>query len=117
MHTDVSPTQEPGTAERHRRTVYGMPGTQIVAEDAAEQALIGHTRGWCHNSTVCALCAALNEQANARVMAERQHAHARTQELRAIDAQVDVAYLTRALAAMEARATKAESTLDSIISG
>jgi hypothetical protein len=106
---NVSPTAEPGTAQRFN--------TRTLDLDAAEQAVIGHMRGWCHDSTVCGLCDADTSYATQRALIVRTEARARTQELRAVDAQIDVAYLTRALAAMEQRALQAEGTLTSIISG
>ncbi len=35
-----------------------MGTRDIRAESAAEEAVIGHLRGWCHNSAECGICAA-----------------------------------------------------------
>jgi hypothetical protein len=128
MHTQPSPANtEPIYLSRTSEApAEGSPGhrrpARVDTVDTPEEfATIGHLRGWCHDTSVCKIC---TEQDRLVAMLRdtqeqlvRSQAHARTEELRAVDAQVDVAYLTRALAAMEARALRAETTLNSIIEG
>lgn len=37
----------------------------ITVDTDAETAVIGHLRGWCHNSTACAICSAENRALSA----------------------------------------------------